>query len=287
MLLQAYDFQYLHETMGVTVQMGGSDQWGNIVAGSDLIRKVYAAAGKGEAHAFGLTTPLVTKADGTKFGKTESGAVWMTADRTSPYQMYQFWLNADDTQVINYLNTFTFLPKERIAELAASHAANPGQREAHRALADAATELLHGPTERANAQAASKALFSGDVSGLSEQLFTEVFANVLGVPVLQGGQCTGCHGSMGSYTVGSTANAAWSRIVNVAHNHGAGCRNAGVPSLIVPNDKARSLLYLKMVGMQPAACGGVMPLGTTAIPPSPPNQAVTLGTWIRLGAPND
>ncbi len=117
--------------------------------------------------------------------------------------------------------------------------------------------------------------------------FTEVFANVLGVPVLQGGQCTGCHGSMGSYTVGSTANAAWSRIVNVAHNHGAGCRNAGVPSLIVPNDKARSLLYLKMVGTQPAACGGVMPLGTTAIPPSPPNQAVTLGTWIRLGAPND
>ena len=180
MLLQAYDFQYLHETMGVTMQMGGSDQWGNIVAGSDLIRKVYAAAGKGEAHAFGLTTPLVTKADGTKFGKTESGAVWMTADRTSPYQLYQFWLNADDTQVINYLNTFTFLPRERIAELAASHVANPGQREAHRALADAATELLHGPTERANAQAASKALFSGDVSGLSEQLFAEVFANVPG-----------------------------------------------------------------------------------------------------------
>jgi len=117
--------------------------------------------------------------------------------------------------------------------------------------------------------------------------FTDVFNAVLGVPVLQGGQCVGCHGSMGSYTVGGTPNAAWTRLVNVAHNHGAGCRSAGVTSLVVPNDKQRSLLYLKMAGLQPAACGDVMPRGTSAVPPSPPNQTVTVGTWIRLGAPND
>ncbi|MEY3231550.1 MAG: tyrosyl-tRNA synthetase [Planctomycetota bacterium] len=180
MILQAYDFLHLHRSMGVTLQMGGSDQWGNIVAGTDLIRKVGAATGQVDPVAFGLTTPLVTKADGTKFGKTESGAVWMTADRTSPYALYQFWLNADDSLVVNYLNTFTFLPVERIAELADSHARNPGQRDAHRALAAAATELLHGPTERANAELASKALFSGDVSGLPEKLLDEVFANVPG-----------------------------------------------------------------------------------------------------------
>lgn len=117
--------------------------------------------------------------------------------------------------------------------------------------------------------------------------FSEIYSSMLGLDVLQGGQCTGCHGSMGSYTVGATASSAWTRLVNVAHNHGAACRNAGVPSLVVPNDKQRSLLYLKMAGLQPAACGDVMPRGTSAIPPSPPNQVVAIGTWIRLGAPND
>lgn len=176
-LLQAYDFQYLHNTMGVTVQMGGSDQWGNIVAGTDLIRRSYASEGKPEPDTFGLTTPLVTKADGTKFGKSESGAVWMTADRTSPFAMYQFWLNAEDVQVVNYLKTFTFLPVDKINELEASHAKDPGAREAHRALAQAVTELLHGPTERANAEAAAKALFSGEVAGLSLATLEEVFAS--------------------------------------------------------------------------------------------------------------
>jgi hypothetical protein len=117
--------------------------------------------------------------------------------------------------------------------------------------------------------------------------FSEVYASVLGVPVLQGGQCVGCHGAMGNYQVGSTPNAAWTRLVNVMHNHGTACRNAGVPSLVVPNDKEASLLYRKMAGTQPMACGGVMPLGTTAVPPSPVSALVTLGTWIRLGAPND
>ncbi len=180
MLLQAYDFLHLHDSLGVTLQMGGSDQWGNIVAGTDLIRKSYASDQKPDPHVFGLTTPLVTKADGSKFGKTESGAVWMTADRTSPYAMYQFWLNADDSQVINYLKTFTFLPREIVAELEASHAQDPGKREAHKALAVAATELLHGVTERANAQAASAALFSGNIDQLSEAMLSEVFANVPG-----------------------------------------------------------------------------------------------------------
>lgn len=178
MILQAYDYLHLHREMGVTLQMGGSDQWGNIVAGGDLVRKTNAAAGGGEAQAFGLTTPLVTKADGTKFGKSESGAVWMTADRTSPYALYQFWLNSEDTQVMNYLNTFTFLSRERIAELEAAHGANPGAREAHRALAREVTELLHGPTERDHAEAAGKALFSGEIGGLSEALINEVFASV-------------------------------------------------------------------------------------------------------------
>jgi tyrosyl-tRNA synthetase len=178
MLLQAYDYEHLFTRHNVTLQMGGSDQWGNIIAGIDLIRKSHNARGdSGEPKAYGLTTPLVTQSDGTKFGKTEKGAIWMTADRTSPYAMYQFWLNSDDSQVLNYLKTFTFLPMERIEELSHSHATNPGQREAHRALADAAVELLHGVTERANAQAASKALFSGEIAGLSLELLEEVLAS--------------------------------------------------------------------------------------------------------------
>lgn len=195
MLLQAYDFAHLRKHMGVTLQMGGSDQWGNIIAGIDLIRKMYHAGGAGGgsmgeagegsaegrlagASAFGLTTPLVTQPDGTKFGKTEKGAVWMTADRTSPYALYQFWLNTADAQVVPFLKTYTFLEMDRIGELEASHGANPGGREAHRALADAATELLHGPTERANAQAAARALFSGEIDGLSLAMLNEVFASV-------------------------------------------------------------------------------------------------------------
>ena len=181
MLLQAYDFAHLHASMGVTLQMGGSDQWGNIVAGIDLIRKMNSASGQ-EVKSFGLTTPLVTQPDGTKFGKTEKGAIWMTTDRTSAYSLYQFWLNADDSQVINFLKIYTFLPIDVIAQLEDAHIANPGGREAHRALANAATELLHGVTERANAEAASKALFSGEISGLSREMLDEVFASVPAAP---------------------------------------------------------------------------------------------------------
>ncbi|MBY0263159.1 MAG: tyrosine--tRNA ligase, partial [Phycisphaerales bacterium] len=186
MILQAYDFAYLFEREGVTVQMGGSDQFGNIVVGIDLIRKLRApgfspgsgvhapeaktrAEARGSEHAFGLTWPLVTKADGTKFGKTESGAIWLTAkrgeddtspNRTSPFQFYQFWLNTADADVVRFLKIFTLLPHERITELAAAHEKQPGAREAHTALAEHMTALLHGDDELAKVKDATRALFA-------------------------------------------------------------------------------------------------------------------------------
>jgi len=183
MILQAYDFAHLHKELDVTLQMGGSDQWGNIVAGSDLIRKRNALGGDGaghskEADAFGLTTPLITKADGGKFGKTESGAIWMTADRTSPYAFYQFWLNASDEDVPKFLKIFTFMEREEIEALIATHTANPGAREAHRALARHVTEMLHGKAEVENAENAAKALFSGEIAGLPEATLREVLGSV-------------------------------------------------------------------------------------------------------------
>ena len=173
MLLQAYDFLHLHKEHGVTLQMGGSDQWGNIVAGCDLIRRSLTDP---ERQVFALTTPLITKADGGKFGKTERGAVWLTADRTSPYAFYQFWLNSDDRDVERFLKTFTFLPQDEITALLAEHARDPGARAPHRALARHVTELLHGAAERDQAEAAARALFSGELRGLSASLLDEVLA---------------------------------------------------------------------------------------------------------------
>jgi tyrosyl-tRNA synthetase len=169
MLLQAYDFLHLFDHDHVTVQVAGSDQWGNTVAGVDLIRRVR------RAETYGLTTPLVTKADGGKFGKTESGAIWLSADRTSPYEFYQFWLNVADADIPTYLNTFTFFEPARIAELIAAQAENPGARAAQRALAAHVTELLHGAEGLAQAEAAT--LFSGDVSGLDRRTLDSVFQN--------------------------------------------------------------------------------------------------------------
>ncbi|HEX7668054.1 MAG TPA: tyrosine--tRNA ligase, partial [Polyangiaceae bacterium] len=171
MLLQAYDFQYLYDAHGVTVQIAGSDQWGNIVAGIELTRKAR------HVELYGLTAPLITKADGTKFGKTESGAVWLTADRTSPYAFYQFWLGTLDADIGRYLKTFTLFSREEIEGLTAEHEADPGKRAAHRALAAHMTELLHGAEAREHAEAASRALFSGDVRGLPEATVAEVFAS--------------------------------------------------------------------------------------------------------------
>ncbi|MFG0244214.1 MAG: tyrosine--tRNA ligase [Phycisphaerales bacterium JB054] len=182
MILQAYDFAHLFKEHGVTVQLGGSDQWGNIVAGGDLIRRIHAAeAGTEDAEApttFGLTNPLVTKSDGGKFGKTESGAIWLTAARTSPYAMYQFWLNTSDEDIIRFLKLFTLLSREEIAELETAHAERPGAREAHRALAHHATTLVHGEAEAINAAKAAKALFSGEIADLPRELLTEVFAEI-------------------------------------------------------------------------------------------------------------
>ncbi|MHA7812495.1 MAG: tyrosine--tRNA ligase [Phycisphaerales bacterium] len=264
MILQSYDFSYLYENEGITVQFGGSDQYGNIVAGTDLIRRnlaiyVFEAqeimikladtvgvipeekkvptdvsdalrGGKGHIPAnmnlreqasrwlrlydkildhwdtlgdqvpedlrevitrrrndlahlemqdvFGLTAPLVQKADGGKFGKTETGAIWLTAARTSPYAYYQFWLNASDEDARNWIKVFTFLPQSEIEALIARHDENPGKRELQRTLAQQATTILHGPDAMENAEAAGKALFSGEVGGLDKDTLIDVFASV-------------------------------------------------------------------------------------------------------------
>lgn len=171
MILQAYDFLHLRRTHGVSVQMGGSDQWGNIVSGSDLIRRMCPAP---DNQAFGVTAPLVTRADGGKFGKTEGGAIWLSKERTSPFAFYQFWLNTTDDDVLRYLRIFTFLSQAEIAELEAAHTQDAGARRAHRALAAHMTELLHGPGERAQAENAAQALFSGELQQLDAQTFAEV-----------------------------------------------------------------------------------------------------------------
>ena len=163
MILQAYDFLHLRRTHQVTLQLGGSDQWGNIVAGVDLTRRLQ------QAEVFGLTAPLVTKADGSKFGKTESGAVWLTAARTSPYAYYQFWLNTADADVERYIKMFTLLTRTKIDEILDTHAAAPERRQAQRALAEQATELLHGADGLARAQSATEALFSGHFADLDKE----------------------------------------------------------------------------------------------------------------------
>ena len=161
MLLQAYDFYHLARVYGCELQIGGSDQWGNITAGMELIRK------KLERRAWGLTMPLITKADGTKFGKTESGTVWLDPKRTSVYQFYQFWINTDDRDAVRYLKYFTFLSQEEITALEAAHAANPGAREAHNALAKAVTTIIHGESACAEAVRATGILFGGSLDGLT------------------------------------------------------------------------------------------------------------------------
>ncbi len=178
MILQAYDFAHLYEHEGVTVQLGGSDQYGNIVAGSDLIRRQAALGDDEPAKSFGLTAPLVSKADGGKFGKTETGAIWLTANRTSPYAYYQFWLNASDDDAANWIKVFTFMPRDEVEALIEAHSENPGKRELQRKLAQEATTILHGKAAMENAEAAGKALFSGDIGSLDADTMLEVFASV-------------------------------------------------------------------------------------------------------------
>lgn len=176
MILQSYDFLHLYRAMGVTLQMGGSDQFGNIVGGCDLIRRCEGSE-SGAPESFGLTWPLVTKSDGGKFGKTESGAIWLSAHRTSPYAYYQFWLNAADADVVRFLKTFTFLSHDEINALEHKVQTEPGAREAQRALARAATEIIHGKAEMDAAENAAKALFSGEIASLSKQLLEDVLSS--------------------------------------------------------------------------------------------------------------
>jgi tyrosyl-tRNA synthetase len=168
MLLQAYDFLRLHLDYGCDVQFGGSDQWGNITMGVEFIRKVCGD------EVWGFTTPLVTKPDGTKYGKTESGTIWLDAARTSPFAMYQFFINTSDEQVGQLLRFLTFLDHEAIAALDAETAEQPQRRSAQKALATSVVGLVHGETEVAKCEAASGALFGEEIAGLSEEMLQAV-----------------------------------------------------------------------------------------------------------------
>lgn len=172
MILQALDFHHLCETQDCELQIGGSDQWGNITAGIDLIHR------KQNRQAYGLTLPLITNADGTKFGKTESGAVWLDVNRTSIYQFYQFWVRVDDRDVVRYLKYFTFLSRDEVEELASQHEAEPHARIAHKALAREVTALVHGEEAVTEAIRASEILFGGELEGITEATIREVAGEV-------------------------------------------------------------------------------------------------------------
>ena len=172
MILQALDFHHLCETQSCELQIGGSDQWGNITAGIDLIHR------KQNRQAYGLTLPLITNADGTKFGKTESGAVWLDVNRTSIYQFYQFWVRIDDRDVVRYLKYFTFLSRDEVEELASQHEAEPHARIAHKALAWEVTALVHGEEAVTEAIRASEILFGCELEGITEATFREVAGEV-------------------------------------------------------------------------------------------------------------
>ena len=172
MTLQAYDFLRLLQDHQCELQIGGSDQWGNITAGSDLIRRATSK------KAFGLTNPLVTKADGGKFGKSERGAVWMDAEKTSPYQFYQFWVNSDDKSALSYLRLFTFLNRKEIGEIEDVTRSQPEKREAQRRLAAEVTATVHGKDAAKTAEKISQALFYGNLQELAEAEIQEGFNDV-------------------------------------------------------------------------------------------------------------
>jgi len=172
MLLQAYDFLMLHDRQNCILQMGGSDQWGNIVAGTELIRKLRGEKG------YGLVFPLVTTSAGVKFGKTEAGAVWLDPNLTSPFRFYQFWLNTDDRDVVKYLKFFTMLEPTEVAELEASLEAAPEKREAHRRLGEEVTRMVHGDYQLQRALQATRVLFGGEIAGMSARDVLDIFADV-------------------------------------------------------------------------------------------------------------
>lgn len=173
-ILQSMDYLHLYRNLDVQLQVGGADQWGNITAGLELIRKKEGA----EAEAFGLTIPLMLKADGTKFGKTAGGAVWLDPKQTTPYEFYQFWVNQDDRDVVKYLKFFTFLTKEEINALAEKVATEPHKREAQKTLAAEMTKFVHGEKSLEDALKITDALFTGDVSQLSADEIEQGFKNM-------------------------------------------------------------------------------------------------------------
>jgi len=172
MLLQAYDFLVLHDRYACKLQMGGSDQWGNIVAGTELIRKMRAAKG------YGLVFPLVTTSAGIKFGKTEAGSIWLDPNLTSPYRFYQFWINTDDSDVVKYLKYFTMLDQQAIAELEQTVVVAPEKREAQKRLAEDVTRRVHGENNLRKAIQASRVLFGGEIEDLSASDVLDIFAEV-------------------------------------------------------------------------------------------------------------
>lgn len=172
MLLQSYDFVMLFDRYNCTFQLGGSDQWGNILSGMDLVRRLRG----GKAH--GVVVPLVTTASGVKFGKTEAGTVWLDPALTSPYRFYQFWVNTEDRDVINYLKYFTMLDQSAIGELEAAMTADAGKREAQKRLAEELTRFVHGEAELGKARAATRVLFGGEIAGMSAGEVADIFSNV-------------------------------------------------------------------------------------------------------------
>ncbi len=179
-LIQGYDFYHLHKIMGCKLQMGGSDQWGNITTGTELVRRMNV--GDDTAKAYAMTCPLITKADGSKFGKSEGGNVWLDADKTSVYKFYQFWLNTTDEDAEKYIKIFTFLDKDTIDTLIVEHKENPGFRALQKKLAEEVTTFVHTKEEYENAVKASQILFSkdfkNDIKQLNESLFLDVFEGV-------------------------------------------------------------------------------------------------------------
>ncbi|HID8296642.1 TPA: tyrosine--tRNA ligase [Staphylococcus aureus] len=172
-ILQAIDFGHLNRELNCKIQVGGSDQWGNITSGIELMRRMC-----GQTDAYGLTIPLVTKSDGKKFGKSESGAVWLDAEKTSPYEFYQFWINQSDEDVIKFLKYFTFLGKEEIDRLEQSKNEAPHLREAQKTLAEEVTKFIHGEDALNDAIRISQALFSGDLKSLSAKELKDGFKDV-------------------------------------------------------------------------------------------------------------
>ncbi|HEJ0891907.1 tyrosine--tRNA ligase [Staphylococcus aureus] len=180
-ILQAIDFGHLNRELNCNIQVGGSDQWGNITSGIELMRRMY-----GQTDAYGLTIPLVTKSDGKKFGKSESGAVWLDAEKTSPYEFYQFWINQSDEDVIKFLKYFTFLGKEEIDRLEQSKNEAPHLREAQKTLAEEVTKFIHGEEALNDAIRISQALFSGDLKSLSAKELKDGFKDVPQVTLSNG-----------------------------------------------------------------------------------------------------